>query len=305
MTRTKSRNDDYPLTTKIDTYINNLRDRFFDLGTSVYKWTNLDKYSIPIRQPEKLLYENGMFCYVEYKKVPMLLPVATGTIVDNVYGEPSSWRAVPVGTKFAEISTIKLNDSNSVIVRNNYSRRPTKLIVEDLLYKLRENEIAYRSQNNGHKLTVVFETDPDTLTQTKSIYKAICNADPLYLNGKINQPEQLWFNSLPFILDKLTDESKSIINSILTWEGIDNVPVEKQERLLTGEVEGNDEVVNLVRDNGEEERKAGCDKMNDLIDKSNLPYHLDVEINPKMQLDNTTTGDISNGIIYNETGTMQ
>ena len=68
-----------------------------------------------------------------------------------------------------------------------------------------------------------------------------------------------------FIGAELSDQYKTFENRILEYLGIENLPVEKQERMLTGEVSSNDDKTNLMFESRLLMRERACTEMNELF----------------------------------------
>ena len=67
----------------------------------------------------------------------------------------------------------------------------------------------------------------------------------------------------PFIADKIIDYKKEIWNEALTFLGINNIMVDKKERLITDEANSNNELINLNLQSYLVPRKEACRQFNE------------------------------------------
>jgi len=66
----------------------------------------------------------------------------------------------------------------------------------------------------------------------------------------------------PYVADKLHADQARIFNMVLSLLGVDNTNTEKRERMLTNEIESNDEEIMLMRRSRLFNRKQFCDAVN-------------------------------------------
>ena len=66
----------------------------------------------------------------------------------------------------------------------------------------------------------------------------------------------------PYLIDKLDIHKHEIFNEALTVLGIDNANTDKKERLITNEVESNEQLVSYYLNCWYKTRKRACDEIN-------------------------------------------
>ena len=69
----------------------------------------------------------------------------------------------------------------------------------------------------------------------------------------------------PYIIDKVCTYKKEIWNDFLTYMGINNINIEKAERLIKDEANQNNEVINLNLQSFLIPRKKACEQFNELF----------------------------------------
>lgn len=252
-----------------------------NIACSVFKWTGMPK-DIPPLYPETWLFQNGMACMIKLAEDDYaVLPVAYGSVKLNVYGLPMEWRAYAVGSSVQaqEIRNKVLNESNSVLIWNDYERRPTYPFIEYLVKKMVNVDATTDCNINAQKMPYAVKCNKNNELTAKNIMKMILDGENVIFKDEFDNTSIEIFNlNVPFVADKLMDVYLEYHNRILTFLGIDNLPVEKQERLLTGETEANDEALYLVREARLKMRKDACEKMNKL-----WGLNIGVEYNDKFE----------------------
>ena len=74
----------------------------------------------------------------------------------------------------------------------------------------------------------------------------------------------------PFVSDKLEEYKRNVWSEALSFLGINNVMTEKKERLVTGEVEANNQLIDLSAQVGLLTRQQAADKFNILYPGHNI-----------------------------------
>lgn len=111
--------------------------------------------------------------------------------------------------------------------------------------------------------------------------------------------------SSPFVADKIMDYKKEIWNEALTFLGINNILVDKKERLVADEANSNNELINLNMQALFAPRKQACIQFNEKFGltgpdkeisvKLRSDLHNTIKLNESIIDDyNITEGDIKN-----------
>ena len=82
-----------------------------------------------------------------------------------------------------------------------------------------------------------------------------------------------------YIIDKLYQYKQNLENELLTFLGINNIPIEKKERLITDEAESNDELISSCGECFYDSIKAFCEKVSKVLD-----FPLSVESKAEQQM---------------------
>ena len=274
-------------------------DRFRMLATSLFTWENLDKYAGTgaSRFLEQSLYENGRACFVKDDKLGYLALKVNPSDKLNVYMLPTRVMAWSIGYN-------KDYDFDDVVyIMNNELMKPTMAIVELFANRLYETERTIDTNLIAQKTPVLIEGDTKTILTLKNVYMQYSGNTPFIFGNKqfdISNKLNVLKTDAPFIIDKLDIHKHQIFNEALTVLGINNANMDKKERLITGEVESNDQLINYYLNCFYKTRKKACDEINE-------KYGLDIKIvlnKEAIDLLKTTENDIikegdDDGEIYN------
>lgn len=246
-----------------------LRTYYFNLASSIFKWDGLPE-SVPIRVPEKYLYENGLCAYIEPDGFDaMILPVAMQDITKNVYGEPSSWSVTAIGEYAGVINSQRFDNTNSVLIRNDTAYRPSRPYIETIIEQLINVEFTTRMNTNAQKMPFMVKSSESTVLQNKNTIKEFMECEPAFFKTeKITDEFEIYYSNIPFLGKELTALYEQYDARIMTYLGINSLPIEKKERLLVDEVGVGTERRSLVLNNKLNERKFACEGIKRIFNKT-------------------------------------
>ena len=282
------------------TYVDYL-DRLKMLATSLFTWKNLDKIAGTgaSRFLELVLYSNGRACFVKDKDVGYLALKVNPSDTFNVYELPTEVEAWSIGYNkkypFDEI----------VYIMNNELQKPTLSLMDLFAYRLYETQRTADINLNAMKTPVLIEGDTKTILTLKNVYMQYSGNTPFIFGNKqfdISNKLNVLKTDAPYIVDKLDLHKHEIFNEALTLLGIDNANTDKKERLITDEVESNEDLINYYLNCFYKTRKKACDEINE-----KFGLDISIELNKDMiDLLNETTNDIiddeggeEDGALYN------
>lgn len=251
------------------TYINYL-DRLKLIACSLFTWEGLDEVAGfgASRFLEMSLYENGRACFVKDKDLGYLALKVNPSDKLNVYNLPEKVLAWSIGYN----KNYKFDDV--VYIMNNLLELPTSSTINLFAYRLYETERTIDTNLIAQKTPVLIEGDTKTILTLKNTYMSFAGNTPFIFGNKdynINQKLNALKTDAPYLIDKLELHKHEIWNEALTFLGIDNANTDKKERLITDEVESNNELINYYLNCFYKTRKQACD----LINKK---YGLDIKI---------------------------
>lgn len=269
-------------------------DRLRLLATSLFTWENLDEIAGTgaSRFLEQSLYDNGRACFVKDDKLGYLVLKVTPSDKLNVYNLPTKVNAWSIG--YNKI----YNFDDVVYIMNNELMKPTYAFMELFSYRLYETERTIDVNLIAHKTPILIEGDTKTILTLKNTYMQYTGNVPVLFGNKsfdLSSKLNILKTDAPFIIDKLDIHKHQIFNDALTLLGIDNANTDKKERLITNEVESNEDLINYYLNCWYKTRKKACDEINEKFLK-NSDLKIKISLNKQLlQLLNTTENNIING----------
>lgn len=236
-------------------------NRLTELSTVMFEWKNLPD-SIDARFLELTLFAKGKAVFFKDEDLGYLaLPVATNGAW-NVYNIPTSRRAYA-----SNGYNMTLDESNSVIIFNNYTHTDSKLDVEMFSRRLYNMDRAIDINISAQKTPVLIQcTEQQRLTMI-NLYKQYDGNEP-FIFGDNNldlKGFQVLKTDAPFVADKIRQEKIQTWNEALTYLGISNTNVTKKERLISDEVLRSQGGTIASRYSRLEMRRQACEQINKLF----------------------------------------
>lgn len=245
-------------------------DRFRKVALSVFEWVNLPK-TMNSMWLEKCLFYEGQATLLKDKNYGFINTKCCSDGDINIYGLPSSLNCY----SFQYNTSRKLYtglDSNSdefedcILVQNNWERIPTTGTIELFAYRLYEAEQTAFTNIKAQKTPVLLLVDETQRLMMENLYSQYDGNKPFIFGDKkqINQDTLKAIKTdAPFIADKIIDYKKEIWNEALTFLGINNIMVDKKERLITDEANSNNELINLNLQSYLAPRQEACKQFNE------------------------------------------
>lgn len=245
-------------------------DRFRKVALSVFEWVNLPK-TMNSMWLEKCLFYEGQATLLKDKNYGFINTKCCSDGDINIYGLPSSLNCY----SFQYNTSRKLYtglDSNTeefedcILVQNNWERIPTTGTIELFAYRLYEAEQTAFTNIKAQKTPVLLLVDETQRLMMENLYSQYDGNRPFIFGDKkqINQDTLKAIRTdAPFIADKITDYKKEIWNEALTFLGINNIMVDKKERLITDEANSNNELINLNLQSYLAPRQEACRQFNE------------------------------------------
>lgn len=273
------------------TYIDYL-DRFKKIALSLFEWVNLPP-SMNSMWLEKCLFYNGQAAILKDKELGFINTNCASNGYINIYGLPSSLncysfeyqssRKLYTGLKPSLTSKQKeyMETNEAILVMNNWDRTPTIGSMELFALRLYEAERTADVNIKAQKTPVMIVVDEKQRILMENLYSQYDGNKP-YIFGDKDQLSENLLRSVntqaPFIANDIMTYKKEIWNEALTFLGINNIMVDKKERLITDEANSNNELINLNLQASLGPRKEACRQFNEKFNFTGTDKEIDVRV---------------------------
>lgn len=244
----------------IDTF-NQYYKQNSNIALNNFEWQNLPDGLIS-RRFERFLYFNGTCVFFHDEKLGYCVLPTTYNGQLDLYFEPTNWQVL--GYNYSK----PLNINNSVLIRNNLTLTPTDSDVRFYCNKIADVQRTIDTQLSQLKSPYIIKTNDKKLMSHKNILsRKEDNEIAIFVNGSVGiEDMQIVPTPTAYVIDKLTAYKTKLESELYTLLGFDNLAMEKSERLITTEVEKNEEIT----DNGYvnvmlEMRKESCEQINNMF----------------------------------------
>ena len=275
-------------------------NKYFGLFLNAYKFTNLSKNQS--RYLLKSMWKRGtVACFIVEgtRKEPTMNQALTNTSPNtvspafesdgllvftpyavnqwNIEDEPSV--ITLVNTRGATFIPTKpqIVNKDVVIGWGHTSHAPVRSLVMWYVERIADVENTIDINLFAHKLPRLVVCSPEDRERVADIMEAIDRGEKkLFLEAEDYQAIKnvLEAGGSSYIIDKLYTYKQNLENELLSFLGINNVAVEKKERLITDEANSNNQLINDSSDCFLDSLKNFCDEINTVLD-----YNISVEAN--------------------------
>lgn len=255
------RENDLAMLVNNQTYIDYL-DRLKMIAISLFTWEGLDDVAGvgASNLLELALYENGRACFVKDKDLGYMALRVNPDDKFNVYMLPTRVMAY----SFEYNKDYQFDDI--VYIMNNKLQKPTFETIKLFAYRLYETERTIDTNLIAQKTPVLIEGDTKTILTLKNVYMQYSGNTPFIFGSKqydLNNRLNVLKTDAPYLIDKLELHKHEIWNECLTFLGINNANTDKKERLVTNEVDSNNELIKYYLNCFYKPRKEACDLINE------------------------------------------
>lgn len=267
-------------------------DRFKKIALSIFEWVNLPE-SMNAMYLEKCLYYNGQATLLKDKNYGFINTRCSTNGKINIYGLPTSLHCYSYDYQTERKLYTGLMDGLSdlqkntrqyyecILVQNNWERIPTCGTLELFALRLYEAERTADVNIKAQKTPVFILTDEKQRLTMENLYSQYEGNKPMIFGDKNNLKEnqiRAIRTDAPFIADKIIDYKKEIWNEALTFLGINNIMIDKKERLVTDEANSNNELINLNLQSYLAPRQEACRQFNEKFGFSGSKNEISVRV---------------------------
>lgn len=173
-------------------------------------------------------------------------------------------------------------EDTCILVKNNFQMLPTAPQLELFAWRLYNCQRTIDININAQKTPILILTDNKQLLSLKNLYQQYDGFYPAIFGDKSffegNSPLQAINTSAEFVADKIYIQLLNIWNEALTFLGVNNIMINKKERLITDEANSNNDLTNLNLQARLEPRLEACKLFNKKYGYTNTDKAISVEI---------------------------
>lgn len=252
-------------------------ERFKKVALSIFEWVNLPK-SMNAMWLEKCLYYDGQASLLKDKSYGFINTKCCSNGVLNIYGLPTSLNCYSFEYQtnrklytglidgLTEAQKYQREFYEAILVQNNWDRLPTAGSMELFALRLYEAERTADVNIKAQKTPILLLVNDKQRMTMEQLYSKYDGNQPFIFGDKDNLSDtqlKAIKTDAPFIADKIINYKKEIWNEALTFLGINNIMVDKKERLITDEANSNNELINLNLQSYLAPRLEACRQFNE------------------------------------------
>lgn len=236
--------------------------RLMLIAKALFKWEGLPN-GINEKWIENYLYSEGGCIFFKDENLGYIVTKYSASGKLNLYNEPTKVNAY--ATDY--ITTEHENNVDCVIIRNNDESIPTfptiQIYAHDLTNIKRTIDVNVEAQKMPY---IIHCTDKQRLTFKSLMNQRKDNEPVIYADKSLDLSDmKIITTPAPIVFDKLQTQKLNVWNECLTALGINNANTEKRERLITNEVDANNEVIEICSDVMLKAREEACKKINEMF----------------------------------------
>lgn len=249
----------------------------------MFKWSNLP-HSIDEKWVEKYLFEDGKCVIFKDEMLGWMVARCNVHGKLNVHGEPVQVQPYGIGYTHKPLTIGK----DCIFIRNNDDMIPTYHFVIDYAWRLANITRTIDVNINAQKTPNFIACGEKQRLSLKNIFRQWNENEPLIVGDKTL--EGLDFMKVldieaPIVFPQLQIQKQTIFNEFLTMIGMNNANTEKRERLISNEVDANNEHITYAGDVYLKARERACEELKRVFD-------LDVTVERREQHKAEKEGDV-------------
>lgn len=256
-------------------------DYLKELTLSQFKWENLPP-QINEHFLENMLYRHGRCLFFHHPTLGFMVGEVAQSGRLNHYNMPVEYTLVSVDRK---VNAKKYYLNNSVLIWNNELRKNSHYIVENYAKKLADITRIIEINQNAQKTPITIVTDSNNKNSYVNAYNQYDGNAPVMIMDKDFDKNNMgvFQTGAPYVVDRLQLQKNQLWRECMTLLGIDNTNMDKKERMVVDEVNGNNDQVQAGMENRLKVREQACDEINRMFPDLPKPVTVNARIKQKQE----------------------
>jgi len=228
----------------------------------MYKWEGLPKY-IAKRFIENNLFQYGQLAFFKDSEVGFLITKVTPSGLLNIYDEPVRYYCY--GNNGYSKNVLA---KDCVLIRNNIDAIPTSVLINLFCIRLYEIERTIDTNIKQQKTPLIVQCEESQRLTLKNLFMKYDGNEPFIFGNKALNLEgiKVLKTDAPYVADKLWELKNAKWAECLDMLGINNANTSKKERLITDEVNSNNQLLDLQADTMLMTRNYACEEIKEKFD---------------------------------------
>lgn len=286
--------------TELDYY-----ERMKRIILSMFEWSDLPT-SMNRRFLERTLFEQGQCAILKDNGLIINTRCANKGKI-TIYEEPTELSCYSIDFQTNRWVFNGLNDEKVGLTSDNQAvllyNTEVGVVPSDLMIRLFSHRLAHAQRTidcniENQKFPILILGNDKQQKTLQALYEKYSGNQPV-IYGDSDSLQADMMKSIdtkaPYVADKVSEYKKEIWNEFLTTFGINNIDVEKKERLISGESNSNNEAINFNLQSFLAPRQEACKKINEL-------FGLNVSVKVRSDLYNIIKQEESIITDYNNNG---
>ncbi len=258
------------------------RDYMLNIALNQFEWVDLPDEIDP-RYIEMTLLFQGFGCFFE--KAPGVLAFCQGAQTDmlDMYYNPQKVQMIAANgsgvwdrrcNDVLEVSPsgdLAISTANAAPCFDNVLRTCMVSYIDLYAHRLTAIDRILDVNVYAQATPWILETDQKGRQDTEAWFRQVTGFEPAiieYSGYSLTNRAGVLKTDAPFVADKMHDLKGDMLNDVMSMFGTDNMLGEKKERMITGEVDANDEQLALARYSRLDCRRRAAEACNRLFGTS-------------------------------------
>lgn len=239
---------------------NSLLQEFYNLAINRFKWEGLP-FGLDSETLERCLIDEGLMMFYKDKSKGFFLLPCMGTRDINVYGKMTEYEIKGINGTFQGKKKLE----EGVLLKNNPLAKPEKDILESYARKIDSVGMTMEVNLFQQCIPKIILGNEDTKLTARNLIDQIQKFKMVVIGKKAVMQSlttsDILDTSAPYLLDKLQIFKQQLYNELLTKLGINNTDIMKKERVVTSEVDSNNELIKTLLDLMYDMRVKFCEEV--------------------------------------------
>ena len=224
-----------------DRKLNDWFRRLMLIARSVFEWEGLEELGIDEKHIEKFLFAEGKCVFFKDPILGFMVTRMTPNGPINYYDEPTIVKPHAVNYIGEDLE----NGINCVVIKNNDDMYPTSPTIQLYAMELTDIDRTIDVNIKAQKMPLIIKCTDKQRQSLKRFIDQRNDNEPVIFADKTLDTEgmEVLNTAAPVVFPELELQKHMVHNECMTFLGINNANQDKKERLVTDEVQVNNEQV--------------------------------------------------------------